>query len=1337
MPSTIQFPIIGIGASAGGLEPLETFFENVSLKSGFAYVVIQHLAPNHKSLMDELLARHTVLPIKVIEDGMLIEKNTIYLNPPKKFVEIHDTKFVLSEKEDRKLSFPISTFFESLAEKQLEKVAGIILSGTGSDGTEGIKYIKEKGGFVLAQQPDSAKFNGMPKNAILTGAVDMVCEVEEMPSELNSFFGNKNIFSTALKENHTDKEIINSIIDEVNNQTGVDFSEYKMTTVLRRINRRIGILGYQNLDEYLSYISSNSGEGHQLAKELLIGVTRFFRDQEAFNYLENKVIPNLVDQNNELKRIRIWIPACSTGEEAYSIAILMKDYLRRNQLRYDVTIFATDLDKEAIKKATHKTFPESIVNEVPSHYLNSYFTPNKSGYSIAKDIREMIIFSVHNIIQDPPFSKIDLISCRNFLIYVNNDLQQNLFGLFQYALKDNAYLFLGSSESLGDASVDYAEVSSKYKVYRNKNSRKLINFKRKKPAALSYTQNKKAELSTINQQFATPTQTKRRRITDVQNYLIQHYVPDTIIFDENFEIVHTTGNVNQWLKLPVGEIDTNVLRMLPEQLTLSFELLANKVLSSEKPVQLKNFETDSVLQMFFSELIDIEIKLLPEKGNLKLLAASFSSANPKKQKDTNENYELDLSRASKEKINILERELRINKENLQTTIEELESSNEELQAANEELQSSNEELESVNEELYTVNSEYQEKVEELTETNNDLNNLIKSTDIAILFLDENLHIRRFTPAIKKILNLLPHDIGRHISHFRSKFEVNDLMHQIEMVFEKLIPFETTIKDLNDQEYIMQISPFKTLKNEIKGIVLSFVDITQVAHTRKRLELSKDAIDNVSQELEKQAELFELIAQNANDMISIHDIDSCKFEYISPSAEEVTGFSTSYLRGRKTLDFIPDRKHKTAWEKAITKLKNKQNTTLIQYQFKTKTNAHRWFETSLKHIVEPSGEVRKFLATTRDVTHNLSHQQEMKKLSLIAEQTSNAVLITDTDGKITFANDAFEKMTGYTEYEVLNKIPGSFLQGEETNTETVEEMRTSIAHQKPFDVEVINYTKHGQKYWIKIQCEPMFDDNHELIGFFSIQSDITQKKDYESKIQILTNTLSERNEKLKSMNQSLDEFAYVASHDLKAPLRNIMGMISILKQKGNKLSPEKQVKYFDILYDAADELSRLIDSLLTYSRSGTLNEELQKTNLEDVFANLKTIFKKPLEELNGKIEIELAVKEAVIYPILFKRLFTNLIQNAIKYRSEDPISIKISAIEKNKQYIFSVSDNGIGIDPQMQDRIFKIFTTLKQNKESNGIGLSVCKKIAELHQGNISVESKLGEGSTFIVEIPKL
>lgn len=1328
----INFPVVGIGASAGGLEPLELFFEFAKPTADFAYVLIQHLAPNHKSLMDELLARHTKLPIQIITHNMPLERGNIYLNPPKKFVELYEGKFVLSEKEDRKLSFPISTFFNSLAEQAHEKACAIILSGTGSDGSEGIKFIKEKGGLVIAQNPESAKFDGMPKSAILTGAVDKVCAVEQMHQELESFFSNTIELDRNKLESKDSKTTIASILGTVYQQLGVDFTDYKYTTVSRRIARRMSLLGYSEMSEYLDFLRKHRDEAQLLSKELLIGVTRFFRDEEAFDYLKNAVIPKLITENQETKSIRIWVPACSTGEEAYSIAILIRDYLRVHKLQYEISIFATDLDKEAIKLAANRIFPENISSEIPPEYLHLYFIPQRKGFTIAKEIREMIIFSVHNVVQDPPFNKIDLISCRNFLIYLNSNLQQRLFSLFQYSLRTNGFLFLGSSESLGDAGDDFLEIDKKNKVFVNKQNKKMIQqlrFSGKKSlSATEFIENP------IAAGFGTTSNSaKNRLLAEIQNALIQEYVPDSLVTDENFNLLHTTGNAHRWLTFPQGEISTNVLKMLPEYLALPFEVVANKVLDSGNPVRVNQIEIEGPLTYFYAGQKFLHILIRRTQlieGSFQLIA-TFEPEN--KPLDFSPSEEIDMSAASKEKINILERELRINRENLQTTIEELESSNEELQAANEELQSSNEELESVNEELYTVNAEFQQKIVELSESNNDLNNLIQSTEIALLFLDANLNIRRFTPAIKKILDLLPHDIGRNISHFRGKVQLDNFIEHVETVFEKLVPFETQLTDSRGEEYLLKISPFKTQKNEIQGVVLVFIDMAHTSRVERALEISDKALSDLHNKHDRQSELFELIANNSRDMITIIDLNG-KVKYCSPSGSEITGFPPEKIMELDLLDRIPDQGHKKRWQKAMEAILEGKTPGLIQFKFKTWNGIHRWMESNLKPLKLSNGELGSILITSRDIHQRMLHDVEMRKLALIAEQTSNAVIITDTEGKITFVNEAFENMSGYREEEVLGKKPGHLLQGEESPKEMIERMAQAITNRSTSEVEMINYTKSGNKYMVRIQTEPMFDKNEELIGFFSIQNDITNQKEQEGQIYRLNQKIKEQNQKLEEVNKSLEEFAYVASHDLKAPVRNISGLLDLMKKKGDRLDQEKRDHYFEVIRSSSKELGRLIENLLEYSRSGKLQEEQQIIPLEKVCNEVIQQFEQELILLKGKITLELDIAEIEVYPILFKRLLTNLISNALKYRSEQNPMIKISCQSTLDFTAFSVRDNGIGIAEHHQDDIFKIFKTLGQHSDSNGIGLSVCKKIVELHGGRIWVESDGQSGSTFIFEI---
>lgn len=1332
-----QFPIVGLGASAGGLEPLEQFFDRISPHLGYAFVVIQHLAPHHKSLMDELLARHTKMPIVIIQNEMPILPNQIYLNPPQKFVEIENGKFVLSDKEDRKLSFPISTFFASLAEQMHHLSCAIVLSGTGSDGTEGVKYIKDHGGLVIAQDPETAKFDGMPKNAIHSGVVDVVCEVSQMGKELIKFFQTRVELLKVLENEPEQQNFIRNILKQVKIQIGVDFSGYKFSTIHRRTLRRMSIIGCKNLIDYEKYLERTPGEGQMLAKELLIGVTRFFRDEGAFETLKMKVIPQIIEANKANKVIRVWVPACSTGEEAYSIAILFKEYLRVKKLNYDITIFATDLDKEAIKNAANRIFPESIGAEIPSELLTTYFLPQKGGYQVVKSIREMIVFSAQNVIQDPPFSKIDLITCRNFLIYLNSEFQRKVFGVFQFSLKLNGYLFLGMSETVGDLGDHFEEIDKKHKIYQSKSNKKISPTIKGIRKLELMSANELRDKSSSEAEIFNPFHQGKRITGEIQDLLIQSFLPDNLIFSENFELIYTTGKVNSWLKLPIGEISTNILKMLPDAISMAFELIASRVLETGKVANINNFTPEGVMaESYGNKNINIQIHLLNTKFNEKLLAATFVPVYMDSKQPEEDVLSMDLDLASKEKIDILERELRINRENLQTTIEELESSNEELQAANEELQSSNEELESVNEELYTVNAEFQEKLLELSETNDDLNNLIQSTDIAILFLDSNLHIRRFTPAIKPILQLMPHDIGRHISHFRSKFQIADFMVHLEQVMDTLTSSEISLNDINEKNYILKITPFKSRKKEIQGVVLAFIDISDVINSQVELKLSNDELKNITKKFNQQSELFELIANNSRDMITILNLDA-EIEYSSPSTLEITGYRPSEFNIINPIKTIPNTKHKNLWKEAFKAIPQGKNPGLIQYKIKTKIGLERWVETSLKPIKNEAGFVVKVLGTTRDINQRVLKDEELRKLSLVAHQTSNAIIITDKNGLITFVNDSFEKISGYSEKEVLGLKPGSFLQGPESDQKVIQTMSDSLKKNSPFNVELINYTKSGNKYWVKIQAEPLYDQDQNCIGFFSVQSDISRQKEYEAQISKLNAYLSEHNKKLEEMNKALDEFAYVVSHDLKAPLRNIKSMIKLLQKKQEDIDEEKRTQYFNIIVNASNELSRLIDNLLEYSRSGRLEEPLQKVHVDTLIHEVIRIHREELDLLGGEIEVDLRVKEKIyLYPILFKRLLSNLISNSIKYRGNNIPKITIELKEKESEYLFIVSDNGIGIAPENHENIFKIFNTIQQRDDNNGIGLSVCKKIVEIHGGRIWVESKINNGAKFFFEIDK-
>lgn len=1326
------FPVVALGASAGGLEPLEKFFENIHNSTKYAYVIIQHLAPNHVSLMDELLSRHTNLPIQKIEQGMFIRKGNIYLNPPKKIVEIIDGKFNLTEKEDRKLSFPISDFFISLAEQLQEKACAIILSGTGSDGSSGIKFIKENNGFVLVQDPNQSKFNGMPNSAINTGVVDKVCEVEAMSQEIDAFFENTAIILENNENTSQLNTIISKILKSIHHQINEDFTGYKYSTVSRRISRRMNALDFTKMEEYYHHLKNNAAEAHLLAKEFLIGVTRFFRDEDAFIALKQQVIPKLVEENADSKTIRVWVPACSTGEEAYTIAILIKDHLRVHKEQFNVNIFATDLDKDAIKLAANRVFSKEISSEIPIEYLNTYFIAQKNGYTIAKEIREMIVFSVHNVIQDPPFNKIDLISCRNLLIYLNNETQQQLFNLFQYSLKTNGFLFLGSSESLAESEEEFVLLNKKRNIYINKENKKFIQrlrtFKNKQ-------KNKSVSENYIP--FQLPINSNKKTIlNEIQHVLIQEYVPNSLVIDQYYNLMHSSGNAHRLLTLPSGEISSNILKMLPKTLSDPLEVVVNKVFKTGNPLKINNIKIPEELQIFFNSqnVVNISVQKKEVLKGVDLLFIIFESS-LKDNKEPVDYENINVISVSKEKIHILERELRINKETLQTTIEELESSNEELQATNEELQSSNEELESVNEELYTVNAEFQQKNQELVKSNDDLNNLIESSELAILFLDTNLNIRKFTPEIKSILDLVPHDIGRNIAQFRGKIQLENFLEHMESVLKSRGAFEEKIEDIKGREYLLKIAPFKTDKTEIEGIILVFVDLTQANRLRRALEISDKALEALESKHENQEEIFKLITNNLQDMVCIINKEG-SIEYCNPSAVGITGYTLEELYTINFFETIVDKKYSDTLQKALDAIQQNQEPGLIEFEIHKIKGSKRWFETSIKPINQNNSSQLKFLLIISDIHQRKINEIEFIKNSLIAEQTSSPVLVTDIHGGITYTNDAFEKITGYSLKEVLGKKPGSFLQGPESDPQTIQLMSKSIQERKEFDVDIINYSKHGNKYIINIKAEPLYDKENNFIGFFSIQNDITQQQENINRVHKLNSIIKEQNEKLENSNKLLEEFAYVASHDLKTPVRNIKGMLELIKKKGADLDPKKKDSFFDIILSASDEMNQMINNLLEYSRTGISTEKLELVTISEILREIIRLFEQDLNECGGKIKINLEVEEIAVYPILFKRLLTNLISNSIKYRSEKKPLITVSNSIVNEKVLFLISDNGIGIPTDQFENIFTIFKSLKTNKDSNGIGLSVCKKIVELHGGSIWVESEFGEGTTIKFEISK-
>jgi two-component system CheB/CheR fusion protein len=843
--------IVGIGASAGGLEALQTFFNNMPPESGLAFVVVQHLSPDYKSLMVELLSKHTEMEVLRVEDGIAIRSNCVYLIPPKKNMAVHAGNLYLSEQTQRHgLNLPIDVFFRSLAEDQEERAIGVILSGTGSDGTRGVRAIKGEGGMVMVQDEESAKFDGMPKSAIATGLADYILPPERMPPELLKFInhpyiaGKKEPHETMVRE----EDSFSRLLAILRKKTNVDFTYYKPTTVVRRIERRMGIVQAHSIEDYITCLHRSPKEVTALFKDLLIGVTKFFRDTESYEMLRNTVIPLMVEnaEKRKSKSIRVWVAGCSTGEEAYSIAMVLRNYIEYQDRNIEVKVFATDIDKEAIEFAGIGLYPDSIAADVEVEFLSRYFEKKSGGYQVKRSVREMVVFALQNLIKDPPFTKIDLISCRNLLIYFQPMLQKKVLSIFNYALLPDGYLFLGTSETTGEMADSFNVVDSKHRIYKHRGQGAL-------PLKdnLAIPRSQEFDISAAQKAFAFRKEPPRR-FEKQENYyhaLINKIVPTLLIVNEERELVQSFGNSKRYLDIPLGNITLDILMMLPRELSLAVSSAIHRARKEKKAITYDNIR---IKNENGTRVVNVKAELISEPKEyaplFMILLEDAPEHQPSEKERPGEKTAMDTF--MDERINDLEQEIQFTRENLQATIEELQTSNEELQAtneellaANEELQSTNEELQSVNEELNTVNAEYQAKVIELTLLNNDMNNLMRSTDIGTVFLDKNLCIRKFTPAINREINLLEQDIGRPLSDLSIPIFGDQLLKDAKEVIATLNYKERLIYN-SSEWFLLRILPFMNEQDMVDGAVITLINITDQKNAENALEIQYDLLKQV-------------------------------------------------------------------------------------------------------------------------------------------------------------------------------------------------------------------------------------------------------------------------------------------------------------------------------------------------------------------------------------------------------------------------------------------------------------------------------------------------------------
>jgi two-component system, chemotaxis family, CheB/CheR fusion protein len=921
-----RFPIVGLGASAGGLAAFEAFFSGMpaDVDSGMAFVLVQHLAPDHKSILTDLIRRYTRMQVFEVEDGMAVRPNCAYIIPPGRDMAFLDGALQLLEPSaPRGQRLPIDFFFRSLAQDQRERAICIVLSGTGSDGTQGVRAIKGEGGMVMAQNPASTEYDGMPRSAIATGLVDYELPPAEMPAQLMAYvahaFGRPPRPASAplsAAENSLKKVFI-----LLRAQTGHDFSQYKPSTIHRRIERRMAVHQIETMDGYVKFLQQTPAEVESLFRDLLIGVTSFFRDPDAFKVVEDLVIAKLFAGRSASGVVRIWSPGCSTGEEAYSLAILLAEHQEAMRQSYKVQIFATDIDRQAIATARAGLYPASIAADISADRLARFFTAEAdySAYRVHKGIRDLLVFSEQDVVRDPPFSKLDLISCRNLLIYMGGDLQRKLIPLFHYALNPGGLLFLGTSETVGEFGDLFDTLDRKSKLYQRKTD---FHGARRFPPGRFLPLLAAAEPAAprVAEKTAMAARPPLRELTE-QTLLLQAAAA-AVLVDGQGDILYLHGRTGMYLEPAPGEAGiSNILRMAREGLRHELTVALHKAAGTKDLVRCPglrvrtngDFTTVNVtirpvtegatgtreapLYLIILEEAPLSGSGLP--GPIALPAAPGDKA-PDGSASLGDEADADARVAAlKQELRAKEEYLQAANEELETSNEELKSSNEEMQSVNEELQSTNEELEtskeelqSVNEELATVNAELQTKVADLSRANNDMNNLLAGTGIGTIFVDHQLRILRFTPAVTRIVNLILSDVGRPVGHIASNLVgYNRLVEDVQAVLDTLVSQTLEVQTVQGNWYTLGIQPYRTLDNVIEGAVITFVDITEYVQTRGALRQANEAL-----------RLAEVV-RNAHDAITVQDLDGRILAW-NPGAVRIYGFSETEALSMNARDRIP-------------------------------------------------------------------------------------------------------------------------------------------------------------------------------------------------------------------------------------------------------------------------------------------------------------------------------------------------------------------------------------------------------------------------------------------------
>lgn len=1261
---TPRFPVVGLVASAGGLDALKSFFSTMPASSGMAFIVVPHLDAKHKSLMVDLLSHHTSMPVVEVTDGLQLEINSVYVIPPNHFLGLTQSRLQLSDLPDPIGSqTAIDFFLRSLAEDRQELSIGIVLSGTGTHGTQGIREIKRCGGMAIAQSPDSAGFAQMPRSAIQTGLVDFVLEPAEMPSTLIAYAHQPYVQAEhnqiAAAANASDQ--LKTILELARSLTKYDFRNYRTNMLLRRIERRMGLVQIEELGKYLELLIQCPAELEALCSDFLIGVTAFFREPEAFAFLEHEVFPSLIAKHPSDRPFRVWVPSCATGEEAYSIAMLLTEAFMAANKPVNLQIFGSDINQQAIDIARRGIYPASITCDVPTAKLTKFFMIHEEDfYQVRKSLRESIIFSKQNLLSDAPFSKLDLVCCRNLLIYLKPEIQQKLISLFHYSLLENGHLFLGSAETIGRATQLFEPISKKWRIYHRlgTNSPSSITLPIEKWE--SQPRGKATEhRSTLPRKI-------HKEITE-RNLL--DYTPAAALIKNNFEVLYVNGTMGDYLEFPKGELTKDLLAMARPGLRTRIRATCQSALNQRIEVSDNNAQVKRDGEYFACTITARPIFELDSPEPM-ILVVFRDHPKPRgtqqKQQEGNVNA-TSVALEGTTLIQLLEYELKSTREELQNTIEEMENANEELQSSNEELGSAKEELQSLNEELSTVNCQLLEKVGELDKSNSEILNLMSSTEIATLYLDRQLRIRRFTRPTITLFNLLPTDEGRSIRDFASQIGNDRLFEDCLHVLDKEETIEREVHTADNSCYLRRILPFRALDQALEGIVVTFIDLT----ARNRAE---------AEQREKDA-CFREIFNHAATGIAIAGLNKI-FVKCNPAFCRLVGYTESELCQLEFLALVhPDDRPRNLV--ALENLENGKTASVdIDNRYLHKDGSIVSVRKFISMLPDGSGQPAQFLALVTDVSTQLKTldalKQSEERIRTILKTASDAIITIDNRGVIDSVNRSTELIFGYENSELVGQNV-SILMPEPFCREHDSYIHRFLATGEPRIIgtgrEVICRRKNGTTFPADLAVSQV-----DHLGLFTgILRDVSSRKEMQKHIlEIAANEQRRIGLELHDgTQQELTGLSLFAST-----------LLDYIKSANPTNSAETSTWQFDAanyarLRDTATLLAKRLVETNEHVRDlahGIMPVQIDAEGLRSALVELAHTVNSNLNiDCTFECVGELSVPNNTVATHLY-RIAQEAINNAIRHSSATKIDIILSL--RSDRIVLEVSDNGSGFDSKL-------------------------------------------------------